>query len=395
MERVCVYSSAVLVAACMMFAPCEATALGKETVPVTESFESYAPGYAMTNALGWTVLREVDVALVTNMSTGLTSPYFPGAPDAKVLNIAGTVTCDINTNTVRYVYVDMMVRPQCREKPPVIDDSPAPMVVCYIDNDQHLVVRHKWFSIENGLYYPAWSTSTSVDIPSNDWTRLSITLLFNPGDYGYWFDIYFQVRINGGAPLTWDLGYTQTENNEIDPPGGPWLLTGNLPIEYDGRVSSVSAAGTCQIDDFVISNEEGASPVAERTAHGTPKSWIDLKYGVPADYEVKDGEDTDSDGRTTWQEYWAGTDPTDPDSEFRMLTTTRGWSIAWLGGTNADNFPYRVWRSTNLVPQVPFQTWDWSTDVARTGTTNIWIDEQASNTFPRAFYKVTAPTNGW
>jgi len=40
--------------------------------------------------------------------------------------------------------------------------------------------------------------------------------------------------------------------------------------------------------------------------------------GASSDYEAAVTNDPDGDGFATWQEYWTGTNPDDPDSYFRL-----------------------------------------------------------------------------
>lgn len=383
-----------------------AVAVGTNTMPMLENFESLPVSSSITNQLGWSVLREVDIALVTNMATGLTSPLFPGATDVRALDIAGTVIISVDPPpppdpTLEMAYsnfFDILVRPQTRDKPPVVG-APYPMIVAYIDNNENLVMLHSYFdptTSEPGGYAKIWETNTSVKMPSNQWTRLTVTIDFK-NDVNYW-DTYYHIRINGGAPTSFPYGYIKPYDNLGGPDegGGTWLMTANLSTDPNWqwrRLSSLSIAGTCQIDGFGIQDTpipEGAG--TSRTSHQTPMDWISLKYPGTVDFEARDAEDSDGDGMSTWQEYWAGTDPLDINSFFVLTKTSNNWTLAWMGGPNQDNYPFRVWRSTNLSAN---PVWSWSNDVTRAaGMTNVWIDSQAAtDTVSWAFYKVTAPTN--
>ncbi|MEI6893005.1 MAG: fibronectin type III domain-containing protein [Pontiella sp.] len=72
---------------------------------------------------------------------------------------------------------------------------------------------------------------------------------------------------------------------------------------------------------------------ADFTSSGTPKYWLDA-YGLvtDGDYETADQEDRDADGLKAWEEYVAGTDPTDAASVLAinsMSNSVGGFVISW------------------------------------------------------------------
>ena len=87
--------------------------------------------------------------------------------------------------------------------------------------------------------------------------------------------------------------------------------------------------------------------------------WIAYYYrtvfGPPAN------ADLDVDGMTTWQEYIADTDPTDPDSYFgiKVIRVTNTASIVFTGSSSnrlytfeyTTNLPSSVWQPVSGVPQ--------------------------------------------
>lgn len=85
------------------------------------------------------------------------------------------------------------------------------------------------------------------------------------------------------------------------------------------------------IDDFEIT---AISPPPAVTSRGTPHAWLE-SFGFSGDFEAADLLDSDGDGFLNWQEYQAGTDPTDSTSLHRIENT--GFS----GGQFAVTCPTR------------------------------------------------------
>lgn len=101
---------------------------------------------------------------------------------------------------------------------------------------------------------------------------------------------------------------------------------------------------------------------AQVTALGTPYAWLD-QYGLVggSNYEAADAADADGDGLATWQEYVAGTVPTNSASVFlATLQITDGqMGVYWMPDlTNASPARvYSVYGTPDLLlgfPAVPF-----------------------------------------
>jgi hypothetical protein len=78
------------------------------------------------------------------------------------------------------------------------------------------------------------------------------------------------------------------------------------------------------------------------TTNGTPYPWLD-QYGL-TDYEADDVLDQDADGLLTWQEYIAGTVPTNKASSF-IVTQSPADVLNW---TAVPGRVYSVYWSTDL-----------------------------------------------
>ena len=117
----------------------------------------------------------------------------------------------------------------------------------------------------------------------------------------------------------------------------------------------LASANDC---DGVLDNVRLDGPPADPThaANGTPVSWLD-GYGLDGDYNVQELDDPDRDGMFTWQEYVAGTDPTNANSCLKAgIDWQAGRSVVTFDGLLAtgDSYPaldryYAIQHSTNLA----------------------------------------------
>jgi hypothetical protein len=76
---------------------------------------------------------------------------------------------------------------------------------------------------------------------------------------------------------------------------------------------------------------------------GTPYAWL-AQYGL-TNFDVDAVADQDMDGLPAWQEYIAGTDPTNTASSFRVVESPRNV----LNWNAASGRIYSVYWSTNLL----------------------------------------------
>ena len=107
------------------------------------------------------------------------------------------------------------------------------------------------------------------------------------------------------------------------------------PTDLDGRPRVVG--GTVDIGAYEF--QPGAS--------GAFIGWLQ-QYGLPTNGSA-DLADTDGDGMNNWQEWRAGTDPTNALSALRVMNVTNaptGFSVTWQSVSTRS---YWVERSTNLA----------------------------------------------
>ncbi len=128
-----------------------------------------------------------------------------------------------------------------------------------------------------------------------------------------------------------------------------------------------------------------------RTTNGTPTWWL-AAHGL-TNFDADAAADSDHDRLTTWEEYVAGTDPTNDASVFAILDYgyERGSNyVTWYGTTNSGvQTPFGMYRATNLT--TPTSRTLASTNIARNPSgTNTWWDAAVPEG-SAVFYQPVAP----
>lgn len=138
------------------------------------------------------------------------------------------------------------------------------------------------------------------------------------------------------APLFLD---TNSWSNLRLQTGSPCINTGN----------NVYALGDTDMDGrprVVIGHVDLGAYEYQGLGVGEFIGWLD-QYGLPTDGSA-DQSDSDSDSHTTWQEWIAGTDPTNADSTLRMLSLSAAGSGMVATWSSISNRAYSLERATHL-----------------------------------------------
>jgi hypothetical protein len=112
-------------------------------------------------------------------------------------------------------------------------------------------------------------------------------------------------------------------------------------------------------------------------------AWLE-QYGLPTDGSA-DFLDTDHDGMNNWQEWIAGTDPTNPSSVLLMFEPFYYGTNLIVSWQSEPNVTYFIQRATNLFAQPAFQSLA-PNFIGQVGTT-YFVDTNAPAPGPY-FYRV-------
>ncbi len=147
-------------------------------------------------------------------------------------------------------------------------------------------------------------------------------------------------------------------------------------FEGYGRAKAVGG-GTGWVDRVTWTPDESATGDAT-TTHAVPYSWLREKfsgYGSASKDELEtlaEGDSPNGKPMKVWEEYWAGTNPNDPNDLFRALiaVTNNVPYISWQPDLSVTGDPRRVYHVL-CAPTPSAQEWvDWPGPGASGASTN-------------------------
>ena len=127
------------------------------------------------------------------------------------------------------------------------------------------------------------------------------------------------------------------------------------------------------------------------TTQGTAHSWLDMHAPTNIlNYEAADYEDWDGDFALNWEEYPAGTIPTNLVSVFKVLSVdymSGSNRVTWYGTVdNGVTKPFSMYRSTNDLALNLWELIESNSILRDASGTNEWWDVPAPENGP-AFYQ--------
>lgn len=184
------------------------------------------------------------------------------------------------------------------------------------------------------------ATATLVWTVSRDEDRSVVTSRWVSvnGQVHYVADIPFETRrIAGADPLP-------PNDNTLELPSAPAAFTrhvslNEVPLPLPSEMSWFGPADRGRMDRLDLD--------ASSTAGDSFEAWLTHYPALPLDQRGRT-DDPDRDGFTNYDEYLAGTDPTDPASALvitRLDPLSRGYRLTWR---SIPGRRYRVERTTDL-----------------------------------------------
>ena len=191
----------------------------------------------------------------------------------------------------------------------------------------------------------------------------------------------------------------------LDKASGWYAAGSNITVTATAGVYSVFGAWSGQTNGCTLAGTQltipgngarsvGAVFVLRKTAKGTTELWLS-RYsqtnGTPAQAELLD---TDGDGVAAWQEYVAGTDPTNAHDYFHVtITTSNGVPVVSFQTIVATSDYYGVRSRHYALEQVPnLMSTNWSivpgySNLAANGLSIACTNGSSTNML---FYRVKA-----
>jgi M6 family metalloprotease-like protein len=260
----------------------------------------------------------------------------------------------------------------------------------YIGFYSYLVVGNDW---HHGWIEFAGSQLQWRNVAGSDWnlipsTEPDVLVTDSTCPYGAGLELRF-TRVDGDlsyftfnagtfyrySPIAYSASLLVTKNistnitlTASDPQGDPFtfsLVDFPLNGSLNGTPPNVTytpATNYVGNDSFTFKVSDGTNDsniatitlmiLPTHTANGTPYAWLSL-YGITNNFETADMSDLDGDGAVTWEEYLAGTVPTNESSVFKILSVgTNGASdqLTWYATTNSGvTTDFQIYRSENLL----------------------------------------------
>jgi hypothetical protein len=154
---------------------------------------------------------------------------------------------------------------------------------------------------------------------------------------GTWVD---NVAVTGASHLAWTVVGDNIASNVYTEP-----VTGRVDGTYYYAARAYDGSNWREQSPYWSVNV-ALDPSLDVDGDRIPNGWETTYYGSATGAVAH--ADTDGDGCNTWDEWWTGTHPQDPNSVFRFLnsqTTPQGQRLTWPA---VPGRTYNVWQRTDL-----------------------------------------------
>jgi hypothetical protein len=403
------------------------------TIRYEEPFEMYAIGTSMTGINGWYGNQYTKAHIATNTYTIAGSYPLNSEEHKRVLLLNGSISnqfseTEIETN----IWLDMIVGMTYSdfESNQQIEEMNAIQFGILCNTNGNLQLWHCPDPINNPSIN-AWATINDIYIANNEMIRLTININYERNASGFF---NFRLFINNTPitnPTTW-FSCASTNKNFLSSlyfdgafmlddlvvdsatTLGPWLITvsandggkispsQNIYVEMNSNTNfAIAASNYFSIAQIIIDNTNNVgAPTSyaftnvasdhsisvefneDVSAEQTPHWWLaQMDSNFTNDFDAAELGDQDGDGMLTWEEYIAGTHPTNPASVFKIIQLNaqdNNRNIKWL---NEPDRTYSIYKSTNSAAILP-GTLITNNIPADPSGTNTWSD----TTTDAAFY---------
>lgn len=190
-----------------------------------------------------------------------------------------------------------------------------------------------------------WSLTDGAGAPvSGAGTNCSVTLTNNMTLTWQWTTQYlFTVTSSVGGSVTGSPAGWYAPDQSVNITAVPTAY-----YHFD-RWEGDAGSGSNQVLSLTMNQPRTVTPVfsVNRTAQGVPETWL-AQFDITSNFTAAAAADADGDGVVTWQEYIAGTNPTNPASVFRISErpAAQGYVLQWQ---SASGRVYQVEQSGNLL----------------------------------------------
>jgi hypothetical protein len=213
-------------------------------LPVSDSFETYAPGFSVAGTNGWS-----GAGVVTGLSYAVKLPPgypLPKAEHSRVVAVSQPLQNNLPGATNQNVAVDFMLQTGNRAAP----ERPALSLQAGLCVDTQGVVQ-VWHLYDNGgTWTQRWTALGNAPLGSSQWVRISVWLDYTSNPAGH---TLFRPVLDG---VVYPTGYGVAGPTNLAGPGS-WYVCANSPGAGRGGAKKISgfrleSDQPCRLDDFLV-----------------------------------------------------------------------------------------------------------------------------------------------